>query len=635
MQEKSKKRLGVCLNEYSDNSVLLNEAQQIVSRERCSWFVIYIENNFDLLDSISKQRLERSIDQAIEMGAEIIRLPSSDVVKGIITAVELYDITHVIVGKRRKQGILQKLIPTVPTKLLKYDAAFEIQVITLQSQDAEKKTINSVKLWRSYLLSVLLVIVLTIGLELIQESMPEYKFNASIYNVSMIYLLAIVFCAVRYGFKPALLASVLSFGFYNFFFITPFYQFGLNQFSDVINFTLFLSASIISVAVAHLYKNNIVTLREREFAASSLHNLSKEVAGSANINDIIPLLGKHLNDIICSEVILLIKEAKLNVVFPVSADTPQDILKLANRVFKTQTVIYESGWALYPMSTARNNIGVVAVKDQGELINDTLIEALCYQVAIAIERSRLMRESEDIKLKHQKESLRSALLSSISHDLKTPLVSIIGSLSSIKHMKESLTDQECEELIGMAIEEAERLNKSITNILSMTKIESGDLTPSKQWIEPKSIFHDSIQRLSANLEHHAVQIDGEQSEFLINVDPVLFIQVIQNLLENAIKYTSNGSKVTLSAFIKHNKVIMEYRDNGQGIPRKDHKRILNKFTRIENRDAAIAGTGLGFAICKAIIEIHGGQMRLRDNPEGPGLSVVITLNEYQHINEQQ
>lgn len=631
MIKENKKRLAVCLNDYSDNSILLESAIESASRDNCPWFAIYIENDSSASDPISKQRLERSIDKAAESGAKIIRMPSNDIAQGIITAAELYNITHVIIGKSRKAGFIKKFTPTLATKLLKSDASFELQVITLELRIIEHSSPYRLKAWRAYFFSSVLIIILTGFLEIIQESMPEYKFNASIYNVSMVYLLAIVFAAVRFGFKPALLASVLSFGLYNFFFITPFYQFGLNQLSDIINFALFLSASIISATVADAYKKSMVSLKEREFAASSLHNLSKDVAGSGDIKEVTESLGNHLNEIIRSEVILFVKNGELASVFPKEAKLSKNLIKSAKEVYKRQTMSYDYDWGVYPMSTARHNIGVLAVKGSNNLINDRLIEALCYQVAIAMERAQIMQESEDIKLKHQRESLRSALLSSVSHDLKTPLVSIIGSLSSVRHMEDSLSKDDRNELISTAIEEAERLNQSITNILSMTKIESGDLSPRKQWIEPKSLFCDAVQRFSLGLENHKINIKESDKEFLINIDPVLFTQVIQNLLENAVKYTPEGSIITLSPSIKGKKAILEYKDNGPGIPKEEHKRVLNKFTRLESRDAKIAGTGLGFAICKAIIEIHGGTIKLGHNPEGKGLLATITLGEYKEI----
>lgn len=634
MIKNHKKRLAVCLNDYSDNSALLEEAIETASRDKCPWVAIYIENDCNALDPISKQRLDRSIDRAIEAGAQIIRMPSHDVAQGIITAAELHDITHVIIGKSRKTGLLKKCLPTLAAKLLKSDTPFELQVITLETRIIEHNSLHRLKAFRAYLVSVSLIVILTGLLEIIQESMPEYKFNASIYNVSMVYLLAIVFIAVRFGFRPALLSSMLSFGLYNFFFITPFYHFGLNQISDIINFALFLSASIISVTVADAYKRSMVSLKEREFAASSLHDLSKDIAGSSNIKEVTESLGRHLNEIIRSEVVLFLQNEKLTPVYPKKVEVSKSVIKSAKEVYKTKTMIYEHDWVLYPMSTARNNIGVLAVKGTNSLINDKLIEALCYQVAIAIERSQLMQESEDIKMKHQRESLRSALLSSVSHDLKTPLVSIIGSLSSVRHMEDSLSKDERNELIAMAIEEAERLNQFITNILSMTKIESGDLSPVKQWVEPKSLFYDTIQRFSSELKNHKVEIKDTDEQILIHIDPVLFTQVIQNLLENAVKYTPEGSVVTLSYYIEGNKAILEYKDNGPGVPTQDHERVLSKFTRLENRDAKIAGTGLGLAICKAIVEIHAGTIKLKNNLEGQGLLVSMTLDEYKEIEEE-
>lgn len=203
------KQLGVCLNAYSDNSRLLQEAIEIANRDGCPWVAIYIDDDRYELDSLSRERLRLSIDKAREAGAEIIRLPSTDVVQGIITAAELHHLTHLVIGKRRKSRLLSLLQPTVASRLLKHDTSFELQVITLDQPNNEHIGIHAVRGWRGYAFSIALILMLTAVIDVIQESLPEYRFNASIYNVSMVYLLAIVFTALRYGLWPATIAAFL------------------------------------------------------------------------------------------------------------------------------------------------------------------------------------------------------------------------------------------------------------------------------------------------------------------------------------------------------------------------------------------------------------------------------------------
>lgn len=624
------KRLGVCLNAYSDNNQLIESAIAIAERDSCPWFAIYIDDDRYELDSLSRERLRLSIDQAREAGAEIIRLPSSDIVQGVITAAELNHLTHLVIGKRRKSKLQSFFSPTLASKLLKQNTPFEIQVITLD-QPSDNPVYIATKGWRGYAFSVLLISMLTVIIDVIQESLPEYRFNASIYNVSMVYLLAIIFSALRYGLWPAVLAALLSFAFYNYFFIPPFYEFGLGGFSDVLNFGLFLAASLISVTLADRYKRKMISLKERELAARALQDLTKEIGRTQDSGKTIQLMALNLQEILQSDIEIFFKNGKLERMFP---DFSHANLQDATTTYRDQKIMHSEKWSYYPISTPRRNIGVLAVASNGSPHSERLIEALAYQVGLAIERCELMQESEDIKLKHQRESLRSSLLSSVSHDLKTPLVSIIGSLSSVRHMDDVLSSEERRELISTAIEEAERLNQSITNILHMTKIESGDMKINAQWLDVHSLFSDAVGRLSPQLGARSVSITVPDDTMAVEVDPVLFPQVLQNLLENITKYTAPDAIVTLGAAPKGKSIELRISDNGPGIPEKDQTRLFDKFTRLESRDARIAGTGLGLSICKAIVELHKGTIRLENNEIGTGLSAIITLKHYKNIEKE-
>jgi len=559
-------------------------------------------------------------------------MPSVDIVQGIITAAELNNITHIILGKRRKSRITSLFMPTLSSRLLKQDMGFELQIIEFADDNEDSNAISPPRSWKAYGVSIGSILILTVMIDVIQESLPEYRFNASIYNVSMVYLLAIVFAALRYGLWPATVAAGLSFGFYNYLFIPPFYEFGLNQYSDILNFALFFSASLVSVTIADAYKRNVISLKERELAARALHDLTRELVNTSDTTELIDQLALHLQEILQCDVAIFLDDGELTLVFPEVWN--EEEFHVAMTAHKEQQVVKGQKWSFYPVSTPRQNIGIIGVHAEEVTKSEKLIEALCYQAALAIEGSRMMQESEDIKLKHQRESLRSSLLSAVSHDLKTPLVSIIGSLSSIRHMPDSFSREERHELISTAIEEAGRLNQSISNILHMTKIESGDMKANAGWLEVHSLFGDAIARLAPLLGERSTVIDVPQDSLSVFVDPVLFPQVLQNLLENIAKYTPEDAEVTLSAIAQREKVTLCISDNGPGIPKGDRTRLFDKFSRLDQRDGRVAGTGLGLSICKAIVELHGGTVSLEDGPEGKGLSVVIILEKYRVLEHE-
>ncbi len=629
MIKDTNKRLGVLLDPLSDNSQLIAEAINVARLDACTWLVICVDDEHYRLDSLSRERLRLSIDQAREAGAQITHIPSQNLLKNIIQKVEVNQLSYLIIGEAKKNSLLSFFQSSLADDLRRHNKSFQLQVVSLDQQ--VDVPVNPIKKgWWGYFVSMTLILILTLVIDFIQESLPEYKFNASIYNVSMIYLLAIVFSALRYGVWPAIVAAFMSFILYNYLFILPFYEFALDQFSDVLNFTLFLSASLVSVAFADAYKRKMTILRERELAARALQDLTKEIDDISDCEKNIQAMALNLQEILQSNVVVLLKNEDLISVFP---ETWQEDPSLALSSYHKQEIIHAEKWTYYPISTPRKSVGILGVAINSGFRNEKLIEALAYQVALAVERSELMMESQDIKLKHQRESLRNSLLSSVSHDLKTPLVSIIGSLSSIRHMDESLTRKQREELIGTAIEEAERLNQSITNILDMTKIESGYMKINKQWLSVHSLFSEAIARFSTQLGERNIIIDVPDNDLGIKVDAVLFPQVLQNILENISKYTAFDAEVKLDAILKDNKIELRISDNGPGVPDEQQERLFDKFTRLDNRDSRIAGTGLGLSICKAIVELNEGTIFLQNNMDSNGLLVVIRLDNYKIIEE--
>ena len=629
--------VGVCLNDYSDNQSLIKEAQYLVTKESCPWLVIYIEDDHaQKKDAIKQQRIEMALEKARELGAQIVRFNSSNIVDDIISTAETYNVTHLIIGRRKRGYINGLFFPTLSSKILRRNVSFEVKVITIES-DVRYSLIELIrKNWGSYFFCSALIIALTVIIDIFQESLPEYKFNASIYNVSMVYLLVIVFSALKFGSGPAFLAAILSFGFYNYFFIAPFYDFQLNTISDALNFLLFLSASFISLTIASSYKKNMIRLKEREQSASAMHHLSRDIAGIAQRDELINTIGNHLFHILDRHIaIFLLEEKNLNLVFSHPEKPIRAVARRAQTTFRKQEKLRFSEWTLFPISSVKKSIGVLAIRGESNGVSDNLITSLCYQIALSVERIDLLRNSEDIKLVAQKESVRNSLLSSISHDLKTPLVTIIGSLSSIRHMDKSLSHEARQELIKGAITEAERLNQSISNILEITKIESGGLKLKREWVNAMSMWSDVVEHFAMKLEQRTISIKNNKKHISIFVDPILFAKVFQNLIENICKYTPPDSTVSFEISTKGNSVFLRISDNGKGIPNEERKKLFGKFTRSEKLDSQVAGTGLGLAICKAIVELHHGSIELENIKKASGLSVVISLKEFQRTKSEK
>jgi two-component system sensor histidine kinase KdpD len=282
------------------------------------------------------------------------------------------------------------------------------------------------------------------------------------------------------------------------------------------------------------------------------------------------------------------------------------------------------------MRTGRGTVGVVGLDREkpGPLLTPDqrrLFDALADQAALGIERINLAEDIDRNRLHSEAERLRSALLTSISHDLRTPLASILGAASSLKAYGDTLNDTAKQELLGSVLEEAERLNRFIANLLDMTKLESGAILPNLELVDLSDVVGSALQRASKVLAGRAIELSLHSDLPMLKLDPVLFEQALFNLLDNAAKYSAPGSPVSVRAERISGYIQIAVSDTGGGIPSSDLERIFDKFYRIQSSDYQRAGTGLGLAISRGFIEAMGGTLKATNRADRQGASFVIAL----------
>jgi two-component system sensor histidine kinase KdpD len=287
-------------------------------------------------------------------------------------------------------------------------------------------------------------------------------------------------------------------------------------------------------------------------------------------------------------------------------------------------------WLFLPMRTGRGSVGVVGLdsESKGPLLSPDqrrLFDALADQAALAIERINLAQDIDRNRLNAETERLRSALLTSISHDLRTPLASILGAASSLKSYGGTLDNAAKEELLGSILEEAERLNRFIANLLDMTRLESGAVAPKLELIDLGDVVGSALRRASKGLAQHEVQLSLASGLPMLKLDPVLFEQALFNLLDNAAKYSPPGSKVTVAGDTVGGRIRLSVSDTGGGIPPEDIELIFDKFYRVQSADHKRAGTGLGLAVSRGFVEAMGGTLSAANRSEGHGAIFTITL----------
>ena len=294
-------------------------------------------------------------------------------------------------------------------------------------------------------------------------------------------------------------------------------------------------------------------------------------------------------------------------------------------------------WLFLPLRTGSGTVGVMGIEREALLTPDEhrLLDALADQVAVAIERISLARGLAEARVSAETERLRAALLTSISHDLRTPLASIIGTVSSLRSFGDKYGAADRDELLATLESEAERLNRFVGNLLDMTRLESGAIELKFDLVDVAEIVGAALERAGNILAQHRVEISVGPDLPMLRLDPILFEQVLFNLLDNAAKYAPPGSRIDLKARQDGDAVAIEVVDEGPGIPPDDLERVFDKFYRVQAQDRRRAGTGLGLAICRGFIEAQGGRIEAHNRRDRSGaiLTLRIPIPEDAEIHE--
>jgi two-component system sensor histidine kinase KdpD len=453
----------------------------------------------------------------------------------------------------------------------------------------------------------------------------------------MVYLVGNVVVATRYGRGPSVFAAILSVLAFDYFFVSPHFNFAPDDAGYIVTFVVMLLVTLTISNMTIRIREQAETARERERRTTSLYEMSRELATNSSVDELAHIATRHIEDVFGSEVVILLPDAndKLQVqgIDQASSESILPELGVARWVYDhgqaagrgTQTMP-DSERLYLPLLASEGKIGVLGVcptQPRSIFTPDQLhlLETFTNQTALAIERARLTEEMGKTQLQIEAERMRSSLLSSVSHDIRTPLASIVGATTGLLRQKDVL-DAHTYELAQIAHQESERLSRWVGNLLQMTRLESGTVQVEKEWQPLEEVVGTTLLRLEEMLINHPLKPDLPDDLPLVPIDSDLIEHVLVNLLENAVHYTPIGCPIDLSAWAEDQEVIVEVADRGPGIPPGEEERIFDKFYRIHPTDTG--GVGLGLAICRAIIKVHGGRI-WADNRPGGGSVFRFTL----------
>jgi two-component system, OmpR family, sensor histidine kinase KdpD len=460
-------------------------------------------------------------------------------------------------------------------------------------------------------------------------------------NLSLIFLMAVLLIAIRFGLWPSVYTSLLSFLVYNFFFTVPYQTFTVARQEDVLTIVFFLVVAVFVGNLAARLKDQVEAMRQITRRTANLYDFSRRIAGAAALDDVLWAAVHHVASTLqCHSLVLLPREnERLEIA---SGYPPEDQMSptawgAAHWAWKhNQAAGWGSGtlpaseWLFLPLKTGRGLLGLLGVSFENpkrELTPEQrhLLEALVDQVAVAIERTNLATDIEEARLLTETERLRSALLSSVSHDLRTPLVSIIGSATGLASCDGALSDADRAQLVQTILEESERLNRFVQNLLDMTRLGYGALQPNREWVDLREIVGRAQRQMARALASLRVEVQISPEVPILHLDPVLIEQVLVNILDNAAKYSLAGGRIEIAAALDGGQVKVRVSDEGPGIPPEARDTVFDVFYRVRAGDKQAAGTGLGLSICRGLIEAHRGRIEALPGPGGRGTTIAFWL----------
>jgi len=631
----TRERLLVCIDERSDAEKLVRVTKRTAERRGAAWIAATVETTASaLLTDDDKDRIAAAMRMAEQLGAETVTLQGEEIVGSLLAFARERNVTQMVVGRPRRAAGWSR--QTVTDRLIK--EAGEVAVLVVGGDAPKKPVLARVKKaiptdWIGNSLA-LLVTGLATGLGFVIDLWLPVA------SISVAYLLGVMLVAMRVGLSPAILTSLTSFFAFNFFFTEPRWSFAVSDTQNILTLVFFLIAAVIVSNMASRLRTQVQVTRESARRTANLYDFGRKVTAAATQDDVLWAVVHHVAATIQGKSLVLLPaeqglhlaagyppEDELDDKSAAAADWCWNNGKLAGRGSAT---LPASLWLFLPLQTARSAVGVLGVQMSADADMPSpeqlrLLETLAGQAAVAIERTNLVADVETARVATERERLRAALLSSLSHDLRTPLVSIMGAASSLISYDAALDTTARKDLAQTIQDEAERLNRFVQNLLDMTRLGSGALKPKVDWVDLRDVVGAAVHRAQGLARHHKIKVEIADDIPLLCIDAVLMGQMFFNLLDNCCKYAPAGSLVKIWGKQRHDLIVIEVTDQGPGIPEDDREKVFDMFYRVNLADSQPAGTGLGLAICRGIVEAHEGSIRAEAGLNGVGTAIVIHL----------
>lgn len=609
------------------------------------WTVAHVDRPSGAQHGVgSAGKLSDALKLAEQLGGRTVVLSGDDVVRAVMDHAHHNNITQIVLAKGRDSRLSEWLGRSLAAELLRQARGVAIHVIT-DGHEADGKPASHDLLvkpkgsWRGYMVGATCVAMAT-GIALLLDQAFERV------DLGVIYLAAVLAAGVLYGLRPALAAATAAFLTYNFLFLQPRFSFSIGSPTDILTLIVFWAVALVTGVLAGRVREQARAAQRRASAVSALLAASQRLGSVGDRKAAARILAEQTAAAAgAGAVVLLPIDHELTLVAgaPGKPELGAEAMAAARWAWERGEpaghgtgTLPQAAWSFRPLQGVRGRAGVAGIEASALTPGsdeEKLALALLDQGAVAVERADLAGQAVETETLRRTDRFRGALMNSVSHDLRTPLSTVLGASTTLIDLGSKLRPEVRDDLLLSIREEAERLSRYVGDLLDMTRLEGGGLNIRADWVDVRDVLNAASRRVARRMGQRRMTRDFSAQLSLVMVDQGLLEQALVNILENAISYSPDGSTIELAAYEDRGGVVISIEDEGKGIPTAELERVFDKFRRMEEPSDRTKGAGLGLAIAKGFVEAMNGRIAaaspIMDGPDGVrlGTRILISLSK--------
>jgi two-component system sensor histidine kinase KdpD len=647
----ARERLLVAVGPDAQAERLVRAGKRAADRLDAEWIVVYVETpDLIRLSEAERNRRIALLRLATSLGAEAITLGGSSAADELIEYARTRNVTRIIVGTPNRRRWQRLLRPSVTDRLL--DARRDMDILVVAHHDEPARlaaTLPSSSLsagvssasgkprWPRYATALVATLMATGVCVLLTAFFPHVGES----NLLMVYLLSTSLVAVYAGRRAAVLSAILGVLAFDFVFVPPRFSFAISDAQYLITFAVMLVVALIIGSLNASVRLQARVAGHRERRTALLYAMTRQLATASSREQMIDIAIAHVAQVFDSRAVVLLPDEQGSITAPRALPNPslyaepdvavaQWVLDHGKSAGLGTDTLGAAAAVYLPLSGGERVLGVLGVLPANPRRvtlpeQSRLLETFAAQIGVALERAEFAVHAQAAEVRAESEAIRNALLASLSHDLRTPLATIAGGAATLAGNLDALSESDRCALAASVSEEATQMSERITTLLELVRLETGAIQPRFDYYGLDELVGTVLHRLEARLRHHRVRVELQENLPLLRVDGRLIEQVLENLLDNAIKYTPTGSEIRIGAYLQRRQIEISIEDNGPGLPSSNAEVLFEKFQR-GSPEGTVGGIGLGLAICRTILSLHKGRIWAENRaPHGAAFRFTLPL----------